>query len=441
MNVKREQNGVPIVIKLREQTERLLSVWRRSAGPIEPKPSTRPIHPTLTTLIFILITLFAYMFLLLEHFIFELPRLQRVYPINLPLNIVMVSLLGAFFLFYIAIGRFRGLVNFNLLCQTVFLCILIWINIRTNTDFRIMTFPLTIFASFLLPLPNALVWVVLYFLITAAATMYEYGFETGLGDSASLGAFAIFVFIGYLTRRSNQAYYTIEAINTDLQEGNMQLRDYSKNVRQLAISEERNRMAREMHDSLGHSLTVAVVQLEGAEKLIPKDPQRAAGIISKMREQLKAALGELRQTLSTLREDEIEDEETGNLAMALTELKQNFAAATGLEIDLQLPDNMPDMSQDERHTFYRVAQEGLTNIQRHAQATHAILTLSANRHETVLQIEDNGRGLPETVQDGRFGLRGLAERAKVHSGSFEMGNRPDGGAELRFAIPKIKEKG
>ena len=436
MNGSSRPNDMPLAVKAQNRMGRWLSFWRKPPPLRKQQTFTRPIHPTSTTLIFILIALFAYSFLILEHFILELPRLQRVYPVNLPLNIVMVVLLGVFFLFYFAIGRFQWLVNFNLLCQTVFLCILIWINIRTNTDFRIMTFPLTIFASFLLPLPNALLWVGLYFLITAATTIYEYGFETGLGDSASLGAFAIFVFIGYLTRRSNQAYYTIEAINTDLQESNMQLRDYSKNVRQLAISEERNRMAREMHDSLGHSLTVAVVQLEGAEKLIPKDPQRAAGIIAKMREQLKAALGELRQTLSTLREDEIEEEEeTGNLAMALTELKQNFSAATGLEIELIMPDNLPNLSQDERHALYRVAQEGLTNVQRHAQATQAVLRLTANRDETILQVQDNGRGLPETVQDGRFGLRGLAERAKVHNGTFEIGNRPEGGAELKFVIP------
>lgn len=400
-----------------------------------PKQITRPLHPRLTVIIFIIIALITHALVIIELFTFDIPALRTVTSISLPVAILLVIFYGVLFFPYILIDRRPRLVNLILALQTGIIIALAWITIRANTNLSSLLLPLAVFSTFLLRFRTGVLWLLLFFGLTQFSAFYKYGFEEGISTLAAFGGFAAFGFVGYLVRRSNLAYYTIESLYTDLESAHSQLTDYSKSVRRLAVSEERNRMSREMHDSLGHSLTVAVVQLEGAERLIPKDPERAASIIDSMRSQLKGALGELRQTLSTLRTEEVEEEQTGNLAMALTELKQNFIEATGLEVTLELPDNMPGLASDQRHALFRAAQEGLTNIQRHAQATKADLYLLPDTDEVKLIVRDNGVGLPKNMQDGRFGLRGLGERARLLNGSCEISNRPEGGTELVFKIP------
>lgn len=400
-----------------------------------PTKIIRPINPSTTLVIFLAISLVTFTLVIIELFVFDVPQLMRAFGLNLPVVILLVVFFGVFFLFYPLVQNRPRLINLLIGIQTIMLIALAWLTVKGTTEFNTLLMPLTVLAMFMLPWRNGLPWVVLFFFLTELTITYKYGFEEGVSAAAALGGFAAFAFVGYLVRRGTLAWYTIEALYNDLEVAHSQLTDYSKNVRRLAVSDERNRISREMHDSLGHSLTVAVVQLEGAERLIPKDPERAAGIIHNMRDQLKGALGELRQTLSTLQEGELPVEQTGNLAVALTELKQNFAEATGLDIDLSIPDNLPALNPDQRHALFRAAQEGLTNIQRHAQASHASVTLMANNGHTHLIVQDNGKGIPEERRDGRFGLRGLGERARMLNGSFEIENRPEGGAELKFTIP------
>lgn len=396
-------------------------------------PVVKPVHPKVTATLFVSAALLTFLFIILKFFIFDVPS-RTVTESALTLNITLVSIFGSFFLFYIVIDRFPFLVNIVVFVQTVILIILMVINPDSSADFMVLAFPLSAMAAFFLPVGNAIFWLVLFFLVGWANSTYMFGIEHSLSYATSLGAFGVFGIVGTLMRRSNQAYYSIEALYDELHDAHMQLTRYSSGVRRLAVSEERNRVAREMHDSLGHSLTVAVVQLEGAQKLIPKDPERAAGIISNMREQLKNALAELRTTLAQLRSDD-QDEVVGNLAMALTDLKNNFTQATALDIQLLLPDHLPLLNTEQRLALYRAAQEGLTNVQRHAEANRAWITLNPKENGIELTVADNGKGFPKEIEDGRFGIRGMQERAEFFGGSLKCKNRPNGGGELTFAIP------
>lgn len=247
-----------------------------------------------------------------------------------------------------------------------------------------------------------------------------------------IGGFSFFGTFGWALRQAEQARHRSQELLEELQLAHTQLQEYAAQAEQLAIAEERNRLAREMHDALGHRLTVAVVQLEGAQRLIPTSPERAANMVGTMREQLKEALTELRQTVATLRTPLTDDLP---LATAVTHLTHNFQESTGLQVHLHLPTTLPALPAPYRLALYRVAQESLTNIQRHAQATEVWLELQSHNGRLHLTICDNGQGFPTNQPNGRFGLLGLRERAEQLGGQFTWQNRSEGGAQITFLLP------
>ena len=187
-----------------------------------------------------------------------------------------------------------------------------------------------------------------------------------------------------------------------------------------------------MHDALGHRLTVAVVQLEGAQRLIPTDPERAANVVGTMREQLKTALNELRQSVSALRAPA---EEELPLPAAIERLVNNFQTATDLPIHLNLSAEMPVLPSSHRLTLFRAIQESLTNVQRHANAQQVWLDLFCQNGSVTLTIMDDGRGFPAVFEDGRFGLEGIRERTEQLGGTLQLNTRPKGGAVVHLQIP------
>jgi signal transduction histidine kinase len=302
---------------------------------------------------------------------------------------------------------------------------------------HLLFFVLSAYAMLMLPLLPAVAWIVAFFALTMAAATYFFGWKHAVGMSAVAGGHALFGGFGALLRRSEMDRQRTEALLAELREAHRQLQEYATRVEQLAVAEERNRLAREMHDALGHRLTVAVVQLEGAQRLIPTDPQRAARIVSTMREQLKTALGELRQTVAALRaapENELP------LPAALSRLTQSFRDATGLAVHLDLPPELPPLPAGHHLALYRAAQEGLTNVQRHAKASQAWLALRADNGHVFLTVADDGRNFPAAIDESAFGLRGLRERAAELGGQLLLEDRPGGGAQIRLELPLLPEK-
>jgi signal transduction histidine kinase len=188
-----------------------------------------------------------------------------------------------------------------------------------------------------------------------------------------------------------------------LQEAHRQLQDYAARVEQLAAAEERNRLAREMHDTLGHHLTVAAVQLEGAQRLIPSEPERAARMVATVRQQVAEALAELRRTVATLRAPL--DADLPPLMLSLTRLAKNFEDATGLSVHLDLPEAAPELTDFQHTAVYRMVQEGLTNIQRHAHATQVWLSFTCKDGVVEVILSDDGLGFG--AGESQVWLRGL----------------------------------
>ncbi len=290
-------------------------------------------------------------------------------------------------------------------------------------------------AMLFLPLIPGVIWIAVFTVVTWLAGVFTLGVVDPLDMIAIVGGYLFFGTFGAGLRQANEARQHSQQLLAELQEAHTQLQAFTSQAQQLAVAEERNRLAREMHDALGHRLTVAVVQLEGAQRLIPTAPERSASMIEAMRGQLKQALAELRQTVSALRSPEASSALNGSLATAVTHLVQTFQEATGLAVELTMPAELPLLPEAHRLALYRAAQESLTNVQRHAKAQQARLLIAADANHITLTVSDDGQGIGDEVADGRFGLIGLRERAKQLGGALTLGAADEGGAKLIMQLP------
>lgn len=282
-------------------------------------------------------------------------------------------------------------------------------------------------------------WVALWGAIITGALLIWFddalrGLLVGLGVTcgmAFMGTAAMF------QRHAEEARAESQRLLAELQAAHSQLRASAARAEELAAAQERNRLAREMHDTLGHRLTVAAVQLEGAQRLIPRNPEKAAQMVGTVRQQVLDGLQELRQTVATLRAPLEADL---SLATALGRLVQQFQTATTLTVTLELPAQLPPLSPEQRHAIYRTVQEGLTNVQRHAQASQvAVRICTKNGHSSPpglrVSIEDNGKGPSADPATLGFGLHGLRERAEQLAGQLTMSAGEQGGTRLLVELP------
>lgn len=240
-----------------------------------------------------------------------------------------------------------------------------------------------------------------------------------------------------LARREQEARERSEMLLIELTAAHRQLQDYAAQAGQLATTEERNRIAREIHDSLGHYLTIVNVQLETALALRERDPARADRATGEAKRLASEALADVRRSVAALRPSALEGQ---SLRAAIESQVADFRAHSGLPVELRIEGDEARCSQAAGLAVYRTTQEGLTNIRKHAGAHHVGLQLHFGPLATELIINDDGRGLPvkapERPRDGSgFGLNGLRERATVLGGTLELHAPTGGGTELRLTLP------
>jgi len=227
----------------------------------------------------------------------------------------------------------------------------------------------------------------------------------------------------------------IEGLYDELRTAHAELAALHAQAREAATVEERNRLAREIHDTLAHYLTVVNVQLEAAEKLASDQPARSLESVGRARRLTLQCLQEVRRSVGALRAATLEDLA---LPRALEKLGQELAESTGLDVQLQvdLPSDIylpPEAAQ----ALYRTAQEGLTNVQRHAHATRARVCLAAPEGAITLRVEDDGVGPSQAgvMASGGFGLIGLRERVALLGGRLDFEPGAEGGARLCVTLP------
>jgi signal transduction histidine kinase len=209
-------------------------------------------------------------------------------------------------------------------------------------------------------------------------------------------------------------------------------RERSVRLREIAVLEERNRLAREIHDTLAQGLTAMVLQLETAEDTLADDPRQARSLVIRARQLARDSLQEARRSVWNLRPQALE---LGGLAAGLAGLARDLEEA-GIAVELRVADLEPPPLVAE--ALYRIAQEALANVRRHSRATNAELSLVARDGGIELRVLDNGRGLAGNVPfrpSGGFGIWAMRERARAAGGRLAVTGEPDMGTTVTAWLP------
>lgn len=221
-----------------------------------------------------------------------------------------------------------------------------------------------------------------------------------------------------------------ERLGEELAEANRRLSAYAVEVEELATTRERSRLAREIHDSLGHYLTVVNVQLEAALAVLDRDPERARSAVETARGLTREGLSEVRRSVAALRGSPLD-------GRTLSEALERLAASSGdagVDVELEILGTSRALPPRSELTLFRSAQEGLTNVRKHARTDRARLSLDYRDGETVtLEIADHGRGADDTR--GGFGLLGLEERVRQVGGSLRIRTAAGEGLALQVEAP------
>jgi signal transduction histidine kinase len=212
-----------------------------------------------------------------------------------------------------------------------------------------------------------------------------------------------------------------------------------------AVAEERLRLARELHDVVAHSISVIAVQSGVGAHVAKTQPEEAAKALAAIEATSRAALTELRRLLGVLRQ---EDEPQGDLAPVpgLADLDGLLAevAKAGLAVRLQVEGRPAPLPAGVDLSAYRIVQEALTNVVKHAGPARAQVTIRYRDHEVMVEVIDDGRGVAAPTGDGRarvgHGLIGMRERVAVFGGDLEAGPRSDGGFRVAARLPLAAER-
>ena len=219
-----------------------------------------------------------------------------------------------------------------------------------------------------------------------------------------------------------------------LADANGKLREYTQKIEELATVQERNRIARDIHDSLGHALTSLNIQMQTAVKLWEKEPVQARSFLAQAQSLGKTAMHEVRKSISTLREDAREEQP---LKARIETLVDDFRRGTGLSICLNI-NHCDSVTKPVAETIYRIIQEALTNIFKYAEATEGKIQLTTTPEALSLTIVDNGKGFDPNLNSSGFGLRGMKERVISVNGQFQLKTSPNNGCRIEVKIPNDK---
>lgn len=235
--------------------------------------------------------------------------------------------------------------------------------------------------------------------------------------------------------RSHRLLRQLEASNHELEQAHHQLQTYANEVEELAVARERTRLARDIHDTLGHYLTIISIQLETISKLQERDPARAVVEVEEAKRVAAQCMQEVRNAVVALRPSSIA---RLNVIDALAHLANEFRAiAPSIELTLDQDTVLPPLSSELQLAFYRVAQEALTNVRKHAHATKVLVRLRYEDEILELVVRDNGAGsshdhAPQHPEG--FGLIGLRERIELLGGQVTYGPLEPSGYRVSACI-------
>ena len=247
----------------------------------------------------------------------------------------------------------------------------------------------------------------------------------------SLNIVLFVLYLVLLVQSKHHEKERIAILNQQLEEANVRLRAYALEAERTAETRERNRLAREIHDTLGHTLTGIAAGLDACIVLVDAAPAVVKKQLEKIRETARHGIVDVRRSVKKLRPDDLEKLP---LQQAIKKVIAEFSASSGVEIQLVELGWPEKLREDEEEVIYRIVQEGITNARRHGKATKVTVTCGLEPGRFYIIIADNGEGCAETKQG--FGLRHMEERLELLHGRLRYWS--DKGFTLEATIPMGK---
>jgi signal transduction histidine kinase len=243
----------------------------------------------------------------------------------------------------------------------------------------------------------------------------------------------------------NELVKQLTQSNSELEEAHRQLAQSVAQEQELAVLRERTRLAREMHDTIGHALVLISVKLEAAQRLRERDPERCDRELESTKEVARETMTALRASIADLRSPALEHEHINH---ALSRAAREFAERSGLHVTYTLQADIGSLPEAIEETLWKVSQEAFTNIEKHAHAKHAQVRIGRQDEKLLMRIHDDGIGLPPALcqvqndgsqvyssPSGHYGLRGMRERVETLGGRLTLDSDKEQGTTIEIELP------
>lgn len=271
---------------------------------------------------------------------------------------------------------------------------------------------------------------VVLFTVAAWLVLGERTGQSGLGNVVALGgsvllAVTVGVFISAIERESAKRREALEALDATRA-------DLAATARRTGMLEERERLAREIHDTVAQGFTGIVMQLEAAEQAFDRDPSAARAHLDRARTSARESLAEIRRSVHALRPELLDAE---GLQDALRRIADRWAADTGILATVRVSGEPQPLTPDRELALLRAAQEALANVARHSEARRVTVALAHAPDEVRVVVTDDGRGFDPATAAGGMGLRGLQDRLADVGGHGRIESAPGEGTRVVLEVP------
>jgi len=306
-----------------------------------------------------------------------------------------------------------------------------WISFRWDAIFFLII-PL-VFIAWQYSFKEVVIYCLVIFMVEAIPLFRklerEYMIFSVIRFFSNMARSIFFLMVGWI---ENQLVTVQRDQQDQLRKANQQLRKYALATEKLAQTQERNRLARELHDTLAHTLSSVSVQLEATKALFDRDPKAARKLVDETLRNTKNGLTETRRALIDLRASELE---SYGLTKAVEMAAEAAQARAGIPINCHLEKRADLASEEITHAIYRSCQEAIENILRHSDASKASISMYIKDGVMHVVIEDDGQGFDtKKIDDTKLGLRGIRERVEVLGGNVIINSSPDAGTKIHITL-------
>lgn len=273
-------------------------------------------------------------------------------------------------------------------------------------------------------------------LITQVITSYFFNFNelaTSLSILLIFGSLLIYGDMEHKSKRDAQKLYDkLRLSEENLRKANIELEDYSHTIEELTLLKERNRISRDIHDSVGHALSTTMIQLNAIQALAAKDNSPIEPIAENLKNFVGESYQEVRKAVRELKPSEYSNYQD---IIKIQDLINNFTKLSGVDVKLTVSENKYALNAKVSLAIYRLVQESLANASRHGKATKIIMTMIYNKNDLTITIKDNGVGCSNVTYG--VGLTSITERFEEFNGTVNFNTSEGNGFVIKITVPKI----